>query len=977
MPKGLIRAAGALLTALALYSLLGFLILPGIALRIANQQLAHYATVPARIERIELNPFSLEVTAWGLKIGEPGKEQVGFERLYANLQIDSLWTRALHLADVQLDQPKTELLFDKSGQLNLAQLFKLPPSEPTPADPDAKPFPLRIDSIKLAGGYVHFRDLRPSEPIEFLYDKLDFELKNLSTLPEDNADMTLVAAGPEGGQIDWKGNFSLVPITSKGTLKVTDGKMKAWWPYVRDAVPLVLEDGVLNFSTDYTFSLAKETELNLTNTAASIAPFAIKAPDGRPLVRLERLDVSDTTVDLAKQHVVVGKIRSNKLETWAAREADGQLDWQKLFASQPSKPAKAPEPANAPATADSPKAEPAAPGKPWQVLLKDVQLRNYQVHLADRQAKPAVALELGPLNVDVQNFDSLNQSPFTLKVDSGLGKQGKIQATGQVNLNPVSAKLKVNTQDIDLRVAQSYISPFIRLELRSGMLGSNLDVNLKSTEPLALQVTGRAQVDQLHTLDTLKTRDFLKWQRLVLEGVNYQHGDSLSIDKVNLLQPYARFMINDDRTTNIDDLLIPQPADSGAKSAAKPAASKDKPLGIHIGQIAINDGSANFADFSLTPNFATAIQQLNGQIGTIDSRQAKPASVDIKGKVDRYAPVTIKGSVNPFDPMAALDIATSFKRVELTTLTPYSGKFAGFRIRKGRLNLDLHYVITKGQLKAENKVVVEQLQLGEKVDSADAVDLPIRLAIALLKDSDGKISIELPVTGDLNNPQFSVMPIVWQTLRNLVVRAATAPFKFIGGLVTGGGSEDLGNVSFAPGSSELNKDAQGALNTLAKALKERPTLRLEIEGTAAASSDGPLLAAERLEREYQYNYYKILQRRGDKVPAQASLLVVPEKEKAPLLEGIYRTRLKQQPPAEWKDLSSDERTAKLRDGLIKFWGASDVLLRQLGQDRASAIKDYLVDKGQLEDDRVYFIDANLGQAEKDGRVVTPMHLDAE
>ncbi|MBK5409616.1 DUF748 domain-containing protein [Pseudomonas sp. TH34] len=979
MPKGLIRAAGALLTALALYSLLGFLILPGIALRVANQQLANYATVPAHIERIELNPFSLELTVWGLNIGEPGKEQVAFERLYANLQIDSLWTRALHLADIQLDKPKTELRFDKSGQLNLAQLFKLPASEPTPTDPNAKPFPLRIDNIKLAGGYVHFQDLRPSEPIEFLYDKLDFELKNLSTLPDDNAAMTLVAAGPEGGQIDWTGNFSLIPIASEGKLKVTDGKMKVWWPYVRDAVPLVLEDGILNFSTDYKLSLAKETELNLTNVALSVAPFAIKAPDGRPLARLQKLDVSETTVDLAKQQVIVGKIRSNKLETWAALEADGQLDWQKLFASQPSKPATAPaaEPATAPATADSPKPAPAAPSKPWQVLLKDVQLRDYQVHLADRSAKPAVALDVGPLNVDLQGFDSLNQSPFTLKLDTGVGKQGKLQATGQVNLSPVSAKLKVDTKDIDLRVAQSYISPFIRLELRSGMLGSNLDVNLKSTEPLAFQVTGRAQVDQLHTLDTMKNRDFLKWQRLVLEGVNYQHGDSLSIDKVNLLQPYARFMINDDRTTNIDDLLIPQPANSGSKSAAKPAASKEKPLGIHIGQIAINDGSANFADFSLTPNFATAIQQLNGQIGTIDSRQAKPASVDVKGKVDRYAPVTIKGSVNPFDPMAALDIATSFKRVELTTLTPYSGKFAGFRIRKGRLNLDLHYVITKGQLKAENKVVVEQLQLGEKVDSADAVDLPIRLAIALLKDSDGKISIELPVTGDLNNPQFSVMPIVWQTLRNLVVRAATAPFKFIGGLISGSGAQDLGNVSFAPGSSELSKDSQSALDSLAKALKERPALRLEIEGTAAASSDGPLLAAQRLEREYQYNYYKILQRRGDKVPAQASLLEVPEKEKAPLLEGIYRTRLKQQPPAEWKDLSNDDRTAKLRDGVIKFWSGSDVLLRQLGQDRAGAIKDYLVDKGQLEDERVYFIDANLGEAEKDGRVVTPMHLDAE
>ena len=980
MPKGLIRAIGALLTALALYSLLGFLILPGIALRIANQQLANYATTPATISRIELNPFSLEVTLWGLVIGEPGKEQVGFERLYANLQIDSLWTKALHLSDIEIDKPKTEILFGKDGKLNLLGLFKIPASEPTPVDPNAKPFPLRIERIKLAGGNVHFQDSRPSEPIEFLYDKLDFELKNLSTLPEDSADMTLVAVGPGGGQLDWTGNFSLIPITSEGKLKITDGKMKSFWPYVRDALPLVLENGVLNLSTDYKLNLSKETELLLSNVAVSIAPFAIKAPDGRPLARLERLDISDTTVDLAKQHVVVGKIRSNKLETWAALEADGQLDWQKLFASQPSKAAvKAnAEPAKTPAAADSPKAAPAAPGKPWQVLLKDVQLRNYQVHLADRKAQPAVALDVGPLNLDLQNFDSLNGSPFNLKLDTGVGKQGKLMADGVVNLAPVSAKLKVQTKDIDLRVAQSYINPFIRLELRSGMLGSDLAVDLKSAEPLAFNVSGRAQVDQLHTLDTLKTRDFLKWQQLVLEGLNYQHGDSLSIDKVNLYQPYARFMINDDRTTNIDDLLIPQPADSGvAKTAAANPASKDKPLGIHIGGVAINDGSANFADFSLTPNFATAVQQLNGQIGTIDSRQAKPASVDIKGKVDRYAPVTIKGSVNPFDPMASLDIATSFKRVELTTLTPYSGKFAGYRIRKGRLNLDLHYLITKGQLKAENKVVLEQLQLGEKVDSPDAVSLPLKLAIALLKDVDGKISIELPVTGDLNNPQFSIMPIVWQTLRNLIVKAAAAPFKMIGGLVSGGGSEDLGSVSFAPGSSDLSKEAEAALVKLSQALKERPALRLEIEGTAAASSDGPLIAEQRLEREYQYNYYKMLQRRGDKVPAQASLLEVPDSEKGPLLEGIYRIRLKTQPPAEWKDLGKEERTAKMRAEVIKFWSNSDVLLRQLGQERASSIKDFLVDKTQMADDRVYFVDANLGEAQSDGRVVTPMHLDAE
>jgi len=977
MYKGLTRALGAVLALVALYSLLGFLIIPGVGLRIANQQLAQYATVPSKLERIELNPFSLELTLWGLQIGEPGKEQVGFERLYANLALDSLWKGALHLQAVELDKPRNEVLFAKDGTLNLTQLFKLPASEPQAEQPPSDPFPLRIGSIKLSGGYLHFADQRPSEPIEFIYDDMNLELKNLSTLPDDNADMTLVARGPNGGRVDWSGTLSLAPIASEGTLKITDGKMKLFWPYVRDAVPLVLEDGVFHLDTHYKLNLSKTTELLLDNTSMRIAPFAIKAPDGRPLVRLASLDVSETSIDLAKQRVTVGKVRSEKLETWAALEHDGQLDWQKLFASQPAKatPKEKAEPAAAEPTPEEQAAK--EPSKPWQVLLQDVQLRNYQVHLADRSQKEPVALDVGPLNVDLQGFDSLNQSPFTLKLDTGIGKQGKLQAAGQVNLAPVTAKLDVSTRDIDLRIAQAYLSPFIRLELRSGMLASDLKVDLKSTEPLAFTVAGKAQVNQLHTLDTIKDRDFVKWQQLNVDGLSYVHGDAVSIDKVTLLQPYARFIINEDRTTNVDDLLIPQPA--GATSGQTKAASKpaSKPLGVRIGQININDGSANFADLTLTPNFATAVQQLNGQIGTIDNRKPAPAKVDVKGKVDRYAPVTIKGALNPFNPLASLDIATSFKRVELTTLTPYSGKFAGFRIRKGRLNLDLHYKITNGQLQAENKVVVEQLQLGEKVDSPDAVDLPIRLAVALLKDTEGKISIELPVSGDLNNPQFSVMPIVWQTLRNLVLRAAQAPFKFIGGLITGGGSEDLGNVAFAPGSSELSGDAKSALDKLASALKERPELRLEIEGTSAQSSDGPPIAQQRLEREYQATWYKILQRRGDKVPANASMLVVDDSDKPAMLEGIYRNRLKQQPPAEWQQLSRDERTTKLREAVIKSWAESAALLRTLGQERASSIKDYLVDKGKLEDDRVYFIDTSLGQAEKDGRVITPMHLDAE
>lgn len=1042
MPKGLKRAIGAVVLLVLFYCLLGFLILPGVGLRIANQQLALYSTVPARLERIEFNPFSLELTLWGLHLGADGQEQVRFRRLYANLELDSLWKRRLHLADVELDAPHTELLFAENGTLNLSKLFKLPPSEPAPAQEEpSDPFPLRIDRIRLAEGSLHFLDRRPSEPVEFVFDPMGFELHNLSTLPEDGAEMTLVATGPHGGKLDWKGDLSIVPFTSKGSFTLDSVPLKAWWPYVRDNAPLNLNNGVLSVASDYHLDLSKGTQLLLDKAALKLRDLDLSSPEGKPLAKLATLDVAETTLDLVKQEVVVGQIRSQGLEAWAAREKDGQLDWQKLFANfkpyrRPEEPTPqaqaAPEPAPATeaaaaagkeqkASTDQPQAQPGAPArtaqtepakpaaasqpetkpeakpaeadkpaqtaeqttpsepqKPWHVVLRDTQLRGYKAHLADRAPGKPVALEVGPLDLDLQNLDSGLTSPLQLKLKTGLGPRGQIEASGQVTPNPVSAKLKVSTRDIDLRVAQAYIDPFIRLELRSGLLSSDLDVDLKGTEPLAFSVTGSAQVTQLHTLDTLKSRDFVKWTKLTLDGLAYRHGDSLVIQTVSLEEPYARFIINEDRSTNVSELIIAQP-ESASSTASKGSASgsNSKPLGIRIGGVKINNGSANFADLTLRPDFATAIQQLAGEIGTIDNRNPAPASVDVKGKVDKYAPVTIKGSLNPFSPLEKLDIATSFKRVELTTLTPYSGKFAGYRIRKGRLNLDLHYQITQGKLKADNKVLVEHLQLGEKVDSPDAVDLPVKLAIALLKDANGNIDIQLPVEGDLNNPQFSVMPIVWQTLRNLVVRAVQAPFNFIAGLASGGGGPDLSNVAFAPGSSELDASAQGNLDKLAEALKQRPALKLEVEGVAAASSDGPLLADKRLQQEYQKNYYSMLQRRGDKVPSDASQLEVPEDLQPVLLEGVYRARLKKQPPAEWQQLSKDERSAKMRQAVLDSWSDSQLLLRKLGQERATQIKDYLVAKGGLGDDRIYLIDVSFGEAENGGSVATQLHLDSE
>ncbi|WP_193075885.1 DUF748 domain-containing protein [Pseudomonas sp. FME51] len=953
-----------LITAIALYSLVGFLLLPAIALHLVTKQFEQRATVPAQLESIKFNPFTLELTLSGLHIGEPESPALAFARLYANLQVDSLWTRAVHLRDVELEQANTRVHFSKDGTLNLAKLFILPESAEQAEETETSLFPLRIDRLALIGNSLQFQDLRPAAPVEFAYDTVDIELNNLSTLPEDNALMQVNASGPDGARINWEGNLSITPLASSGTLQISDARLATFWPYVQEQLPLTLKQGSLDISSHYQLSLAEGTELVLSDARLELHDLALESTQNTPLLRLASLVISDTSLDLGKREVHLGTLRSQGLEAWAAREKDGQIDWLHLLQPK-TQPEQSTETSSA---VPQPAKDTALPAEttesPWRILLAEAQLRDYRLHLADRQPIQPVELDIGPLNLDLSEFDSQAGTPFNLRLDTALNSDGQLDVAGKVGINPISADLQVETGNIDLTLARSYIEPMVRLELKSGQLNSQTRVQLTAVEPLELNVSGQAQVQQLHIVDGSAKRDLLKWQRLQLDDIHYQ-GNSLAIGKVSLQQPYVRFIINQDMSTNFSNLMVSQP-DSGSSDDDK---SSD-PMAIRIGGINIADGSANFADFSLRPNFATGIEQLNGAIGALDNQSPKAASVNLAGKVDRYAPVSIKGSLTPFDPLNSLDIATSFKNVELTTLTPYSGKFAGYRIRKGRLNLDLHYQIDQGRLKADNRLLLEDLQLGERVDSEDAVDLPIRLAIALLKDTSGNIDIELPVAGDLNNPEFSVAPIVWQTLRNLVLRATQAPFKFIAGLA-GAGDSDLSQLSFGAGSDELDPQASQTLETLAAALKERPNLILEVEGTSAAAVDGPVLAAQRVDREMHQLAHSQMRR----PPEDPSQIELDEKDRAKLIRTLHEQQ--QLPvPEQWKELSRDERDLAMHQALIAHWTDNALPLRRLAQQRAAAIKDWLVDNGELEAERIHLLDANDSATGKDSSVASPLQLNS-
>ena len=934
------------LSAVFLYCLAGFLVLPGVALHLTNQQLEQRLNVPARLQGLEFNPLSFQLTLHRLDIGPAEDPLVHMRRLDADFQLSTLWSDALELDSLRIERVAVAATLQASGTLDLSQLLKVPAAQPEPDEKAAAPFPVRIAHLQVSNSRLLFKDNQPTTPVRVDLDQIQLDARHVSTLPDEHSELSLQAQGPAGASLMFQGTLGITPLASSGTLQLADLPLAPFWPYVRDQVPLELQQGSLDAHAAFELNLAEGADLTLSNSGATLSSFSLKSPTGAPLAQAARLHLEDLSLDLRKRSLRLGVVRGNGLEAWVERTEDGQLNWQTRF------------------TGAAQTDQAASPDTSWRVRLADLQLRNNQVHLLDRQPQRSTALTLGALDLDLSGLDTAGNTPFRLRIDTQLNGTGHLRAAGQAQLTPPSLDLEVDASGVDLQLAQAYIDPFVRMNIRSGLLSTSAQVRLQRLEPLELHLEAEAAIADLHIVDSLEKRDLLRWESLALSGISY-HDGSLAIDQAALLKPYARLIINQDLSTNLGELMINQP--SGTEPADRPG------LAVRIGAIDLEQGSLNFADFSLLPNVAVTLEELTGRVGTLDNRSTTPAEINLSGQVDRYAPVKVTGTLTPFDPLNSLDVEASFRDIELTTLSPYARKFAGYRIRKGRLDLDLHYQITQGELQAENKVLLRDLQLGERVESPDAVNLPVRLAIALLKDSRGNIDITLPVRGDLNNPDINVMPLIWQALGNLLTRAATAPFRFIGNLL-GDNDVDLSQVLFDAGSAKLDGPARQQLDALASALQQRPALRLEVEARSDPATEGLLVAQQRLERELKRRTDRLLEGTEDATETGDGLSAGRMTE---LLETIYLERLKQDVPGEWATLEPETRHARLREAITATWNGNEALLRRLAQERNQSIKAYLVDNTGLPAQRVQLLDAGIEAVAVNGQVPTTLHLGVE
>jgi hypothetical protein len=544
-----------------------------------------------------------------------------------------------------------------------------------------------------------------------------------------------------------------------------------------------------------------------------------------------------------------------------------------------------------------------------------------------------------------------------------------------------SATLALKVQALGLTPYAPYLAGVGAFDLYRGSVEAEGTVTLKGQE---LGYTGYIGSNDLALRDHALKQDFLRWKRIQLRSMDLKVPPapqvlSVTLKEVVIEQPYLRMIIGPDRITNIDHILgtgRPPTSGDGAGEAqdSTPAAAPAKaaPAGpvpkVRIASVRLVDGSANFADQSLVPPFATAIGELTGTIKGLSSAEKAQAEVTIDGRVDRYAPVTVRGAINPLAAKPTTDLAVKFKDIELTTFTPYSGKFMGMKIEQGRLTLDLRYKLVDRMLEGENKIVLDQFTLGENVDSPDALGLPVRLAIALLKDSRGVIDLDLPVRGSLDDPQFSYGKIMWKAFVSLITKAVTAPFAALGNMF--GGGPDLEKVGFEAGGTQPALSQQPQLDTVAKALAAKPELRLDVPGASDPRLDGEVIARK-----------KVLARVRPDGSAPDAGTLTPKELRA--LADLFVAKFPEVDPAtvlpptpEGKKPEPTALGAEQLARLVAAEPADPAALAELARARGLAIKDYLVTRGGLPAERIYLKDVNAVAGQKDGLVVVTLELTA-
>ena len=707
----------------------------------------------------------------------------------------------------------------------------------------------------------------------------------------------------EKGNIAIDGEFQLSPLKVTTDIAINDVALTPLWSLSKDLIEADLVDGKVNlslhaevFEQDTAFQFILErgefAVNNLVFNAGSSPATTGTAKSSQEIIAIPAFAIHDINVNALEQQVSIAEVAFDNVRVSGLFDRSG-LDLQRLFT-----------PKSSAADATSANANPSAAQKgnsetededvsnvatdsteelahdtSWYVELHQFAFNDGSIDLIERSVSDGTYYRISNLNIKSGKVTTDFSKPISYTTSLHISadpqtfsdtSKGALSSSGSVVIAEQTVQGKAAIEQLVLSQFQQYVSPHANVTLEDGLFNLNVEfdgafMNAADKENIdSLNVKASTSINNLSVLDDASS-PLLQWLSLKVDNIEFDHASNqLSVDNIHLQAPFARLIIDEAKQTNVSKLIVASSdksansessSETGSATTSKasnanvPAGTTAEPsqaneLAIAVNTISIENGKAYFADHSLTPKFASAIESLNGKVLGIDSRSTSPANVDITGKIDNYAPVKLAGTIHPLKDDIDLDLDFSVKGAELTSVNPYSGTYMGYYIDKGLLSLAVQYKLNGKALEGKNHVVIDQLTLGKKSNSDQALSLPLGLAIALLEDRNGVIDLGLDVSGDIDSPDFSFGSIILNAIGNIITKAVTAPFSLLANLV--GSDDELDNVEFGFGEHSLNADAQEKLNTLAKALKKRPGLRVNIEGTVNAMSDASALAQRQL-----------------------------------------------------------------------------------------------------------------------------------
>lgn len=922
-----------------------------------------------------------------------GKPLLKLPLLEVVLGSAEVFANRIDVARVALHSPEVDIVQDNGGDINLLKLAP-PPGKPssdpktapggeaktgmlekTEAKPAAPALELRVGEIAVEGAVIRLTDQVPAKPFSTVIDKLNLTVKQFSLPGSKPATIELSAHSAAGETLRHSGEFTLHPLAVSGDLQAAGVSPSRYLPHYVSIFAGDLEKGSLAASAKYSLAMQPDgqPELQISDAAATLSDLAVRLPgEKRPVITVESLGVAKTAVDLARREVRVGEVSSKNARFSIVRGKDGIINLTRL--AQPEAPAAggAAKPAEEPPAGDS------SNERSFAVSVDRVDIDKWSARLEDQTMAEPLVTVIDPMSLQALAFSNTPGSRAKVDLKARINKKGVLAAGGTAGALPLHANLKLDLKGVDLLPLQPYFTDLSNVLITSASLTSRGTLTLDRAKDGAFKggFRGELNVADMASIDKTNSNDFLKWKSLFFGGVDVKLAPfSLAIDEIALGDFYSRVIVSPDGRINLQDVMrgkdeqsksvtddapAPEneakPADKNmgrpAQVSAAPTAAQMPP--VRIAKLTLQGGQVNFTDNFIKPNYTANLMELGGSVTGLSSDAATVADVDLRGQVNN-APLSIVGKVNPLKGDLALDLKADVKGMELAPLTPYSGKYVGYGIEKGKLSFDVNYKVENRKLTAQNRLVLDQLSFGEKVDSPTATKLPVQLAVALLRDRNGVIDINLPISGSLDDPQFSLGGIIVKVIVNVITKAVTAPFALLGSLF--GGGEELSYLEFDAGRYAISEAGEAKLKSLAKALNDRPALKLEIAGRVDPQTDREGLRRASIDRKVRVLKLNDTVKKGESVDP-ASIAVTPE-EYPELLKRVYKDE-KFPKPRNVIGFLKDLPVEEMEKLMITNAQITDDDIAALATQRAQIVKDWLVKKGQVPQERVFLLASKSG-----------------